>query len=163
MEKKLYNIRLNDTGGGEIQFDIEDLSIHIPEGSYRVGNASLHYETHAEKWSVQLSDGPKIEVRSGETVEIALGNPKLTVTAIEEAKRWNREEKPSSEFAAGDTLYISRKLSGMSGEAYGRFNWMRKPKATGSMVRTLFEDIEPKLRILDSEENVVVEKTLSYG
>ena len=100
-----------------------------------------------------------IEVRSDETVEIAFGRPALTVTAIEESKRWNPDAKPATEFMAGDALYISRKLGGVSKETYGRFNRVLESEG----METRYDEIEPKLRILDADNNEVIKKTLEYG
>lgn len=156
VKTNLRNIRLVGTGEEKILFEVKDIAVRIPQGPYRLESCDLYYETDdAEKWQVSLSEGPEIEVRSTKAVEVALGKPGLDVTVVEEAKRWSEEVAPTTEFSAGEALYISRKLEGRSKETYGRF-YRRNESAS-------FEAMEPLLRIVDAKENVVVDESLPYG
>jgi hypothetical protein len=153
---KLENIRFIGSGSEQIRFDVKNLSVRIPEGSYRLESSYLRYgPSSMEGWMVSMSNGPEIEIRSDKVAELDFGEPGLTVSVVEEAKRWDTDTGSSTMFTAGEALYISRITEGRSKETYGQFS---------KLMETMeYEMVEPRLRIMDAEGNVAVDESLPYG
>ncbi len=84
-----------------------------------------------------------------------MGQPKVTVKAIPEDKRYENGVKPQSVYSRGDRIYITREVQGLAGEAYGRFS--KKNDKNG------YDDVKPQIRIADANGVEVVAKSMEYG
>ena len=89
-------------------------------------------------------------------MQIKLGKPVLSVRAIDEKKRYSRDVKEQTVYAKGTDVHISRIVKGKAGELYGRFS-QRKDNSRG------YTDIQPDIRIVDSEGKEVVAAKIKYG
>ena len=85
-----------------------------------------------------------------------LGKPELSVSAVDENKRYQNDVKEQTVYPDGTNIYISRIIKGKSGELYGRFYQQTENSRSNNA-------IEPDIKIVDSEGKEVVATKIKYG
>jgi len=88
---------------------------------------------------------------------VELGKPVLSISAVEESKRYRNDAKEETVYSEGTEIYISRIIKGKGGELYGRFSQQIGNSRS-------YSAIEPDIKIVDSEGKEVVTATkIKYG
>ena len=85
-----------------------------------------------------------------------LGKPVLSISAVEEDKRYQNDVKEQTVYSEGTNVFISRIIKGKVGELYGRFSQQDENSRS-------YKAIEPEIRIVDSEGKEVVAAKIKYG
>jgi hypothetical protein len=139
-----------------------DKSIHFrirgsqefPVDKYVLDSGQLDLgESEDAKWSVSFK-GPEFSIEEGETSVLEFGEPKMTVSSIDENNRYSPDVKERDTFSTNDRIYLTPKVVGLKGETYSRFR-----KREGNR----YSDVEPHLTVTDSSGKQIVSKNLEYG
>jgi len=143
--------------GADIHFRIVEQQTSLPAGTYRLTGAVVEYTW--DKWSTwrtSVKEGPEVAIESGQTATAELGEPQLSVVAVDARKRYNSDVEEKSVYTKGPTVYLSPRIKGRAGEVYTRFS-----KAGPDRQRHV--DIEPAVRILDPDGKEIVVELMKYG
>jgi len=87
---------------------------------------------------------------------VELGKPVLSISVVEESKRYRNDVKEETVYPEGTEIFISRIIKGKGGELYGKFSQKQEDSQR-------YIDIEPEIRILDSEGKEVAAAKIKYG
>jgi hypothetical protein len=148
---------LHGTDDPAVFFNVSDPADKLPVGSYALERGDLHYGgANGKEWQVSFTDGPKATLQADQRIEVAMGEPTLTVRAINEQDRYNREAKESAVFKQGDRVFLEPKLLGRNREVLTRF---RRSSGSGGAPT----DVPPSLKITTAEGKEVLAKTMEYG
>ncbi|MHC4167083.1 MAG: hypothetical protein ACYSWQ_09000 [Planctomycetota bacterium] len=141
------NIRLRISG---------DQSV-LPAEAYKLTGGNVDYGVKTNnQCRVGITEGPDFRIEAEKTCNVELGKPVLAVRAIDEKKRYSRNAKAESVFAAGTAIHFSPKIKGKAGELYGRFSQRNGNSRS-------YKDVEPTIRIVDSNGKEVASATMKYG
>jgi hypothetical protein len=140
---------------GNIYLWLQKDEQELPVGQYRIANGNIGYAVGESAWQCDFQRGPDFDIVASQECKIRVGQPKVTVKAIPEDKRYDNGVKPQSVYSRGDRIYITREVQGLAGEAYGRFS--KKNDKNG------YEDVKPQIRIADANGVEVVAKSMEYG
>jgi hypothetical protein len=139
------------------RFQIPSEQIKVPEGTYKLRDGHIQYGVEkTDEWRVDFSEGPEVVINADKTCNVELGKPELSISAIDETKRYHSEKKEKTVYSKGTNVYLSRIIKGKTGELYGRFS----EKQTDS---SRYTDIQPELEIVDSEGKQVAAAKIEYG
>jgi hypothetical protein len=156
LEAKLSSATIAGTKDTNIQFNLGSEQAKLPVGSYKVSRGHVNYgNDNGDKWRLYFQDGPEFTVDADKTSNVELGKPVLTISAVEEDKRYQSDVKEQTVYPEGTNVYISRIIKGKGGELYGRFS--QKSQNSG------YTDIEPEIKIVDSEGKEVAAAKIKYG
>ena len=140
-----------------VQFNIESEQAKLPTGSYKLDRGYVYYnDKNGDKWRLDFKEGPEFTIDADKTCNLELGKPVLRISAVEENKRNRSDVKEQTVYPEGTNVYISRIIKGKEGELYGRFSQRQK----GSPRQI---DIQPELKIIDSEGKEVAAAKIKYG
>ncbi|HEC04330.1 MAG TPA: hypothetical protein ENI81_12420 [Phycisphaerales bacterium] len=154
---KLSSARLVGAEDTTICFSISGGQSILPAEAYKLRSGYIVYGSEtAERCRVSISEGPEFEIEAGKTRNVELGNPTLSVRVIDEKKRYHSDVEEKSVFSDGTTVYLSPKITGKAGELYGRFS--QRPDSSRN-----YKDVEPTIRIVDSNGRQVASATMKYG
>ncbi|HRY52218.1 MAG TPA: hypothetical protein P5186_29675 [Candidatus Paceibacterota bacterium] len=157
VELETKNIYLQGAKDRAICFRLENTAIQIPVGDYRLQRGYLKYRNKdQEEWGVSFSEGPEVNLRAEQKVEVLLGEPVLTVRAIREQERYVAEAKPVTVIQRGTRLYLEPRIVGKGGEVLTRFE-QSPGKASQA---TLFP---PSIRITGPDGQEVLSQKMEYG
>lgn len=132
-------------------------AISLPEGSYAMVSGTASYGSGKNPdWEVSFTGGPSGTVKAGQTLELAIGQPVLTVRAVEERQRYNRDQAGSTTFAKGMRIYLEPKITGKGTEVFGRFR--QAPDGRGDKA-----DRPPKVTITGPDGKQLLSQTMEYG
>ena len=106
-------------------------------------------------WKVSFSNGPDFRIDDNRTSTLELGKPQLAVSSVDERKRYGSDVKELDTFTSQDQIYLSPKITGITGEAYARF----QKRDDGGR----FNDVKPHLIIKGPTGKEVVSQDLEYG
>ena len=148
---ELTGASIKGTKSGKINFSISGKQDKLPVSEYKLNSGYINYGTQDNKWRLNFSEGPEFAINTDETTTIELGKPVLTVSAIDESKRYESDTKEQTAYAKGKTILLSRKVIGVAGENYGYF-WDNKSKS-----------IKPDIKIVDSDGKEVASREMEYG
>jgi hypothetical protein len=98
--------------------------IKLPVGTYRLSNGMAVYggsNSSTPKWELWFQQGPEAVIKAGGVTEIALGQPTLSVRAVEEKNRYDRSAQGLTSFKQGTRIYLEPKIVGKGQEVFGRF------------------------------------------
>jgi hypothetical protein len=141
-----------------IQFNIESEQAKLPTGSYKLDRGHVNYSDENDvKWRLDFKEGPEFAINADKTCNVELGKPVLSISAVEESKRNRNDVKEQTVYPEGTNVYISRIIKGKGGELYGRFSQKQKDS------RWRYSDIQPDLKIIDSEGKEVAAAKIKYG
>lgn len=159
LQSKLTYLYLNGADDKTVIFrvSISKETVTLPVGNYVLNSGMAAYGlSNAYDWEVSLSEGPTAAIKEGETVEVALGQPTLTVRAIDEKDRYSSQATAASTFKQGTPIYLEPKIVGKNQEIFGRF---RHPAAAGGQNT----DCPPTIKITGPGGKQVFSKTMEYG
>jgi len=126
----------------------------LPAGVYVVSSGYIRYGPDDESWNVSFANGPQVAVEPNQTVDLEIGEPKMTVAAVDAAQRYSGQAEDKTVFAKGTTVYLSPKVTGKTGETYGRF---------ARIMKNNYTEVKPEVEIHDAAGKQVVSQTLEYG
>jgi hypothetical protein len=156
LKAELSGANISGTKDTNIQFNLGSEQAKLPVGSYKLNRGYLNYSTdNGDKWRLYFQDGPEFTVDADKTSNVELGKPVLTISAVEEDKRYQSDVKEQTVYSEGTNIYISRIIKGKGGELYGRF--LQIPQNSG------YTDIEPEIKIVNSEGKEVASAKIKYG
>ena len=156
LKAKLSSARIMGNKDTNIYLDIGGQSI-LPAEVYKLSNGYIEYGAKEKnEWRMSFSEGPEFTIAPEKTCNVEFGKPALSVSAIDEKKRYSSDAKGQSIFSKGTTIYLSPKIKGKAGELYGRFS-QRGPNSRRQT------DKEPKVRIVDADGKEVASAKMEYG
>jgi hypothetical protein len=156
LEAKLNSATIAGTKDTTVQFNLGSEQAKLPTGSYKLNRGYVNYSTdNSDSWRLDFTEGPEFTINADKTSNVELGKPVLSISAVEENKRYQSDVKEQTVYPEGTNVYISRIIKGKGGELYGRFS--QKPQNSG------YTDIEPEIKIVDSEGKEVAAAKIKYG
>ncbi|MFC1635429.1 hypothetical protein ACFL5Z_11355 [Planctomycetota bacterium] len=154
--------KLNGAGitGGEdntINFHLPHNQATLPTGTYKISSGNITYGTETDdQWRVDFKEGPEVVINADQTSRVELGKPELSISAVDEKKRYNSDAEEKTVYSKGTNVYLSRIIKGKTGELYGRFSERQNNPGR-------YTDIQPELRIIDAEGKQVAASKIEYG
>jgi len=140
-----------------IRFKVLSGGAELPTGVYKLYSSYVSYGTEKDdEWRLNFKKGPEFIIEADKTSNIQLGKPVLSISAVDEKKRYQSDVKEQTVYSKGTNVYISRIIKGKTGELYGRFS-QREDNSGG------YEDIQPEIRIVDSDGKEVAAAKIEYG
>jgi hypothetical protein len=141
-----------------IQFNVSSAQTKLPTGVYQLKRSRINYGKEKDnEWQLDyITEGPEFTIKADKTGNIEIGNPVLTVSAVDESRRYHSDVKERTTFSKDMNIYISRIIKGKTGELYGKFS--RKDNNNNRL-----EALEPDIRILDKDGKEVVADKIKYG
>ena len=156
LKSKLSSAYISGSKDNTINFSIPGDQSVLPAGDYKLNRGYISYGVKEDnEWRSSFTDGPEFMIDANETCELKPGKPVLTVSAVDENKRYQSDVKEQTTYAEGASIYFSRKITGKSGEIYGRFSQQQE--------NSRYTDIEPEIKIVDSEGKQVADAKMKYG
>jgi hypothetical protein len=156
LEAQLSSATIAGTKDTTVQFNLASEQAKLPTGFYKLKRGYVTYSMeNSDKWRLDFQDGPEFTIDADKASNVELGKPVLTISAVEEDKRYQSDVKEQTVYPEGTNIYISRIIKGKGGELYGRFSQI--PQNFG------YTDIEPEIKIIDSEGKEVVAAKIKYG
>jgi hypothetical protein len=140
-----------------LNLDSPGEKLNVPIGTYVLSRGTASYGGAAGRdWQVSFTDGPHATLKAGETTEVAMGQPTLTVRAVDEKHRYASDTPTASTFKRGTKIYLEPKMLGKSKEVFSRF---RQQVPTNSEL----QDRPPTITITAQNGKRVLSKTMEYG
>ena len=157
LKAKISSASIVGSKDATIRFNVPSDQAKLPTGAFKLNSSYINYGTEKDdEWRLNFKEGPEFTIDADKTNNVELGKPVLSVRAIDEKKRYSRDVKEQTVYAKGTDVHISRIVKGKAGELYGRFS-QRKDNSRG------YTDIQPDIRIVDSEGKEVVAAKIKYG
>lgn len=157
LKAKLSSASIAGSKDTTVRFNIGSEQAKLPTGSYKLSSGYVNYSTeNGDKWQLNFSEGPEFTIDADKTCKVELGKPVLSVSAVDENKRYQNDVKEQTVYSDGTNVYISRIIKGKSGELYGRFYQQTENSRSNNA-------IEPDIKIVDSEGKEVVATKIKYG
>jgi hypothetical protein len=129
----------------------------LPVGQYKVSSGYVSYGLQSnDEWTVNFENGPPFDIKAAETTRVSLGQPVLSIKAIDEKDRYADNPKERSTYAKGTSIYLSPQIKGKAAEVYMRF----AQKTAGNNNPT---DIKPHVTIRDPDGKTVASADMEYG
>jgi hypothetical protein len=154
---RLTTIWLQGAKDATIQLHLENAQPTLPIGQYKVsyGDASYGSQSNGE-WNVSIKNGPPFDIKAAEPTRVSLGQPVLSVKAIDEKDRYTDSPKERSTYAKGTSIYLSPQIKGKAGEVYTQF--ARKNTGNNS-----FTSEKPHVTVRDPDGKTVASTDMEYG
>ena len=131
--------------------------ITLPVGAYVLHDGVVAYGgANPREWQVSFSQGPCAMVQSGETCELALGQPSLRVRAVAERDRYDSQAVESATFKHGTRIYMEPRIVGRGQEVFGRFRHSTAPEDK-------MTDRPPRVIVTGPDGQELVSKVMEYG
>jgi hypothetical protein len=157
LEAKLSSANIAGSKDTTVQFNLASEQAKLPTGSYKLNRGYVNYSTeNGDKWQLDFQEGPEFVIDADKTCNVELGKPVLSISAIEENKRYQSDVKEQTVYSEGTNVYISRIIKGKAGELYGQFSEQTE-NSRG------YNAIEPDIKIVDSEGKEAVATKIKYG
>jgi hypothetical protein len=157
LKSRLTEGRLEGAQDPTIQLYLAQMEPTLPVGTYKMPYGSLSYGLGSDdEWRVTINEGPPFAVKAGETTRWTLGQPVLSIKAIDEKDRNPEGAKERSTFTKGTPIYLSLQIKGKAGELYMRFS----QKNVGGNDSTA---VRPHVAILDATGKLVASADMEYG
>ena len=157
LEAKLSNANIVGSKDETIQFNLASEQAKLPTGSYKLNRGYVNYSAgNGDKWRLDFKEGPEFTIDADKTCKVQLGKPVLSISAVEENKRYQSDVKEQTVYPEGTNIYISRIIKGKSGELYGRFYQQTENSRS-------YNAIEPDIKIIDSKGKEVAAAKIKYG
>ncbi len=160
LKSELRWIRINGAGPDDDIF-LSANTDKLPVGRYRVSRGSLIYGTEEDpkSWTLDFDKGPIFAMTADAETTVSLGQPKLGIQAVADNNRHQNKPTTQTTYQRGTQIYLTREVNGMAGEAYGRFETRRDPKASGYDYRSVMAQVS----IRDPQGKQILSKDLEYG
>jgi hypothetical protein len=157
LKSRLNGVTISGSKDKTIYFNISGNQSRLPAKAYRIDRGYLSYGSENEdEWQLNFKEGPEFEIDPERACTVELGRPKLSVSAIDEKKRYHDDAKEQSVYAQGTKIYLTRVIKGMGGELFGRFSHKEQDSRT-------WDKIQPTIKIEDSEGEEVLSEKMKYG
>ena len=157
LDAKLTSASISGSKDTTLRFNIPSGQAKLPTGAYKLDRGNLSYDTeNGDQWRLDFTEGPKFAIETDQTCTMELGQPTLTVSAIDESKRYQGDVKEQAVYAKGIKILLSRKVTGKAGELYGRFS--QKKKDSNS-----YTSIKPEIQIIDPDGKQIASTEMEYG
>jgi len=157
LQAELTSANIAGSKDSTVQFNLGSEQAKLPTGSYKLNRGYVNYSVdNDDKWRLDFKEGPEFTIDADKTCNVELGKPALTISAVEESKRYQSDDKEQTVYPEGTNIYISRIIKGKEGELYGRFSQINE-NSRG------YSAIEPELKIVDSEGKEVAAAKIKYG
>ncbi|MBN2180860.1 MAG: hypothetical protein JW715_03015 [Sedimentisphaerales bacterium] len=138
-----------------VYFRLSGDQTELPTGTYQLSSGYLNYgKENEDYWQLNFTDGPEFAIETNKTGTVELGKPVLSISAVDETKRYQSDVKEQKVYSKGQRIYLTRKISGMADEIYGRFSKIENKKQTY---------IKPSIRIIDPDGKQIVSAEMEYG
>ncbi len=140
-----------------IQFNVPSGEAELPTGAYKLNRSYVDYGKEKDsEWQLDFTEGPEFTIEADETSEIELGKPVLSISAIDENKRYRSDVKEQTVYSRGTNIFISRIIKGKTGELYGKFS--ERDENNDRLTA-----IEPDIWIVDADGKEVAAAKIKYG
>ena len=150
-------VRLQGAKDTSVQLYLNAAQPTLPVGQYKVSYGYVSYGLQSnDEWNVSFNDGPLFDIKAAETTRTSLGQPVLSIKAIEEKNRYVEGAKEQSTYAKGTEIYLSLQIKGKAGEVYTRFD--RKNTGNNSLTGE-----KPHVTIRDPDGKTVASADMEYG
>lgn len=157
LKAKLSSASIAGSKDTTVRFNLASEQAELPTGSYKLSTGYVNYSIeNGDKWRLDFKEGPEFTIDADKTCKVELGKPVLSVSAVDENKRYQNDVKEQTVYSEGTNIYISRIIKGKGGELYGRFSQRQENSPR-------YIDIEPEIRIVDSEGKEVAAAKIKYG
>jgi len=155
---KLRNTRIIGSKDSTIRFNVPSGQSKLPTGAYKLSSGYINYGVEKDnEWRLDFKEGPEFTIDADKTNKVELGKPVLSISAIDEKKRYRNDVKEQTIYSAGTNVFISRIIKGKAGELYGRFSQQIDENTDR------YTDIQPDIRIVDSDGKEVAAAKIEYG
>lgn len=140
-----------------IHFQIRETQ-RFPVDEYVLERGQFTFGQHEDyDWTVSFAQGPDFPIRQDDTSTLELGKPEMTVSSVDENKRYNPNVEDLDTFTSENRIYLSPKIVGIRSEAY-----LRVQKRDDSQTRR-FNDVRPHLTIRNAAGQEMISQDLEYG
>jgi hypothetical protein len=157
LKTKLTGARIIGSKDKTIYFYISGDRSELPTGAYQLNSGNIDYETDNDgKWRLNFTEGPEFAVEADNTATVEIGKPVLSISAVDESKRYRSDVKEETVYDEGKTIFLSRKVTGKTGEAYGRFSQID----TKTNRQT---DLKPSIKIVGQNGKQIASADMEYG
>jgi hypothetical protein len=157
LKAKLNRATITGNEDNTIRFDISGEQSQLPEAGYKLLRGYIGYgDGNGYDWQVNFSEGPEIIIDDEKLCRAELGAPEISVRAIEEKDRYRGDVEEKKTFSKGTKIYLTPVIKGKVGETYSRYSRIEKESGR-------WEDIEPTIKIVDSEDKEIASATMEYG
>jgi len=157
LKTKLNGAGIEGAQDDTIRFYLPHNKPTLPVGTYKIGSGHIKYGTETDdQWQLSFQEGPEVAVKADKNSNIELGKPELSVSAIDEKKRYFSDAKEQRVYSKGTNVYISRVIKGEAGETYGKFSQRQEDSGR-------YTDIQPEISIVDEEGKEVAATKIKYG
>lgn len=154
-------LSLDGVGDSKVYFRLagsKKKNIPLPVGSYALSRGTLSYGgPKAGDWEVSFSKGPCATIEPSKTQDVTLGQPALTVRAVEERDRYNANTSARTTFKKGAQVYLEPRIVGKSGEIFTRFRKEPEKSRGNSAERP------PTVTITAPDGKQLLSKVMEYG
>ena len=117
----------------------------------------IEYETANDgKWRLDFTQGPEFAVEADKTVTVEIGKPTLSISAVDESKRYQSDVKEQTVYTKGKTILLSRNVTGKTGELYGRFSQIDNKTNRQT-------DLKPSVKIAGPDGKEIASADMEYG
>lgn len=155
---KLRNTRIIGSKDSTIRFNVPSGQSKLPTGAYKLSSGYINYGVEKDnEWRLDFKEGPEFTIDADKTNKVELGKPVLSISAIDENKRYQSNAKEQTVYSKGTNVHISRVIKGKTGELYGRFSQQIDENTDR------YTDIQPDIRIVDADGKEVVAAKIKYG
>ena len=157
LKAELSSASIAGSKDSTVRFNIGSEQAKLPTGSYKLNRGYVNYSAeNGDKWRLDFKEGPEFTIDADKTCKVELDKPVLSVSAVDENKRYQNDVKEQTVYSDGTNVYISRIIKGKAGELYGRFSQQTENSRS-------YNAIEPDIKIVDSEGKEVVATKIKYG
>ena len=157
LKTKLNNASLIGSKDRTIYFNISGDQSELPTGAYMLNRGYIEYETANDgKWRLDFTQGPEFAVEADKTVTVEIGKPTLSISAVDESKRYQSDVKEQTVYTKGKTILLSRNVTGKTGELYGRFSQIDNKTNRQT-------DLKPSVKIAGPDGKEIASADMEYG
>ncbi len=157
LKTRLTGVQLQGAKDTTIQLYLNAAQPTLPVGQYKVSYGYVSYGLQSnDEWRVNFENGPPFDIKAAETTRVSLGQPVLSIKAIDEKDRYVDGAKERSTYAKGTSIYLSPQIKGKAGEVYMRFTQKNAENSNPT-------DVKPHLTIRDPDGKTVAWADMEYG
>jgi hypothetical protein len=157
LNSKPNNMNIIGSKDTTIQFNVPSGQAELPTGAYKLNRSYVDYgKEKDDEWQLDFTEGPEFTIKADKTSNVELGEPVLSISAVDENKRYQRDVKEQTIYSKGTNIFISRIIKGKAGELYGKFSERDENNDR-------LKPIEPDIRIVDADGKEVAAAKIKYG
>jgi hypothetical protein len=116
LKSELSGVNISGGKDSTINFYVPGNQSILPAGTYKLNRGYIGYGVKDDnEWRLSFTDGPEFTINANQTCQLKPGKPELSVSAVDENKRYQNDVKEQTTYAEGASIYISRVIKGRSG------------------------------------------------